>query len=94
MVFQDLAEPMLEPDQFTLPAAFQLKHCGCILDPRSLQDHPGRMELLSRIVANEIPDLPEEAADWQNWTSFESSAEEDFKDRMGLFTIRWEQRQR
>lgn len=42
-------------------------------DPRQLQDHPGRLYFMSRLLHNS--DAPAAAADWQNWDGFDLDEE-------------------
>lgn len=44
-----------------------------VKDPRQLQDHPGRLFYMSRLLRNS--NAPAAAVDWQDWDSYDLDGE-------------------
>ena len=66
-----------------VPGSFQVRHFGVTIDPRSVSDHPQRQGIIADTLVQHIPDLPEEARDFLNWTWTDADEE------TGAVTIHW-----
>ena len=74
----------MEGNSCVLPGSFQVRHFGVTIDPRSVSDHPQRQGIIADTLVQPIPDLPEEARDFLNWTWTDADEE------TGAVTIHWE----
>ena len=67
-VFQEPEAPYVEGNSCVLPGSFQVRRFGTTIDPRSVADHPQRQSIIADTLMQHIPDLPEEARAFLNWT--------------------------
>ncbi len=61
--FQEPEAPYWEDNTLVLPGSFQVLRLGRWLDPRSVENNPGRMQIIAEEAAEATGDLPEEARD-------------------------------
>ena len=81
--FEEPEKPYAEGNEIILPGSFQVVNFGHWLDARSVQNNPERLLLLCSAVNEAIPDLPQEARDWMNWSRM------DHNEVNGTFSIMW-----
>ena len=83
-VFTEPEKPRLEGDTCVLPGSFQIRHFGVVLNPQSVSNHPVRQDIIAKTLAAHVPDLPEIAKDFLNWTWIDADEE------TGAAVISWE----
>ena len=69
-VFQEPEAPYVDGNSCVVPGSFQVRHFGVTIDPADT-------------LVQHIPDLPEEARDFLNWTWIDADEE------TGAVTIHW-----
>ena len=82
-VFREPEAPHVDGNSCVVPGSFQVRHFGVTIDPRSVSDHPQRQGIIADTLVQHIPDLPEEARDFLNWTWIDADEE------TGAVTIHW-----
>ena len=70
--FSEPEQPILEDKACILPSTFQILHFGGEIDPRSVSNHPGRLSIIAKTLAEHVPGLPEAAQDFLNWIGIET----------------------
>ena len=83
-VFQEAAAPFVQDTSCTMPLSFQLRHFGLPLDPRSIQNHPLRQEIIAETLERHLREFPEAARNILNWVGIEAHDENED------ITIHWE----
>ena len=81
--FTEPQQPYVENNSCTVPMFFQMKHFHTLINPQTIANHPDRLHRISQALKDAVPDLPDAAHDFLNWTST-ASDEETY-----LLTIHW-----
>ena len=82
-VFEEPEKPYIDGDSCVVPGSFQIRHFGVTIDPRSVSNHPQRQSIMSEVLSQHVPELPETAKNFLNWNYIESDEE------TGLIVIYW-----
>ena len=82
-VFEEPEKPYVDGDSCIVPGTFQLKHFGVTIDPQAVSNHPQRQSIIAQALTEHVPDLPEVAQNFLNWTYVESD------EATGLIRISW-----
>lgn len=82
-VFEEPEKPCVDGDSCIVPGSFQIRHFGVAIDPRAVSNHPERQSVMARVLAEQVPDLPDVAKDFLNWHYIEADEE------TGLIAIFW-----
>ncbi len=51
--------------------------------PRAVSNYPERQQIIAQVLADSVPDFPEEAKDFLNWNFIESD------EKTGIAVIHW-----
>ena len=82
-VFEEPEKPYVDGDSCIVPGTFQLKHFGVTIDPQAVSNHPQRQSIIAQVLTEHVPDLPQVAQNFLNWTYVESD------EATGLIRISW-----
>ncbi len=81
--FEEPEKPHVEGNSCIVPGTFQLRKFGVTLHPRSISNNPERQQMIAQVLADSVPDFPEEGKDFLNWNYIESDEE------TGIAVIHW-----
>ena len=84
--FSEPEQPILEDNACILPSTFQIPPLRRGRStPSPSQDHPGRLSIIAKTLAEHVPGLPPAAQDFLNWIGIETD------EQTGAARISWKE---